>query len=89
MKKPSTFNISTLETVTAKMVHAAVSLSYNLLSLDSGSFSETRPPSPSRTTVSSMGMALLTSMKLPKATFPRMAAIRPRQDRKPNAVDLQ
>ena len=56
---------------------------------DSGSFNERTPPTASMAAVRRMGIALLTEIKLPNATLPRMAAILPRQDRKPNAVVLK
>ena len=39
--------------------------------------------------VINIGMALLTPINWPNATFPRMAAIRPIKERNPNPEDLQ
>ena len=62
---------------------------YSILFLDSGSLSDKSPPTASMAAVRRIGMALLTAMKLPNATLPKMAAIRPRHDRNPNAVVLE
>ena len=54
--------------------------SHSTLFVESGSFRANNPPIAIMVAVNRMGMALLTAMKFPKATFPRMAAILPRQD---------
>ena len=56
---------------------------------DSGSFKPTAPPTNSTAEVIRIGYALLTSIKFPNVTLPRMAATRPRQLRKPKAVALE
>ena len=58
------------------------------MSLDSGTLKEQNPPTARMAAVMRMGMALLMLIRFPKATFPKMAATRPRHDRNPNAVVL-
>lgn len=50
---------------------------------------ERKPPMAMMAAVKRIGMALLTAIKLPNVTLPKMAAILPRHDWKPNAVVLQ
>ena len=59
------------------------------LFLDSGSLKLRTPPTAMMAVVINIGMALLTDINWPNATFPRMAAIRPMKERNPNPEDLQ
>ena len=59
------------------------------LFLDSGSLKLRTPPTAMMAAVINIGMALLTPINWPNATFPRMAAIRPMNERNPNPEDLQ
>ena len=59
------------------------------LFLDSGNLKLRTPPTAMMAAVINIGMALLTDINWPNATFPRMAAIRPMNERNPNPEDLQ
>ncbi len=56
--------------------------------MDSGSLKLRTPPSAMMAAVMRIGIALLTPMSCPNATLPRIAAMRPMKERKPNPDDL-